>query len=67
MPLHHNFKHLALGSNPIHMTCYSDTLYSHWRVIKFKDFPLSTDNISQGLYAPQQQFALLERVVYLLH
>lgn len=29
MPLHHNFKHLAPGSNPIHVTYCSDAPYSH--------------------------------------
>lgn len=67
MPVHHSFKHLALGSNPIRMTYCSDALYDHWRIIKSKHFPLSSDNIPQGLYGPQQQFSLLRCVVYLLH
>lgn len=49
MPLHHNFKHLALGSNPIHVTYCSDALYNHCSVIKLRHFPHSSDNISQGL------------------
>lgn len=52
MPVHHSFKHLALGSNPIRMTYCSDALYDHWRIIKSEHFPLSSDNIPQGLYAP---------------
>lgn len=67
MPLHHNFKHLALGSNPIHVTYCSDALYNHCRVIKFRHFPLSSDNIPQGLCAPQQQLSRLGCAVYFLH
>lgn len=67
MPLHHNFKLLALGSNPTHVIYCSDALYNHCRVIKFRHFPLSSDNIPEGLCAPQQQLSLLGYVGYFLH
>lgn len=42
-------------------------LYNHCRVIKFRHFPLSSDNIPQAPCAPQQQLSLLGYVFSFFH